>query len=680
MNAHQAEPLRELSTYLEQTQESVTQRWLAAVRADPVIRQAGRLTSEQLVDHVPRIYTEICRELKSARGRTGAGDIERDARRHGHYRWTQGYRLDELVRELDLLRKCIREAATEFFETTPTLSRKLETRAYGTIEELFSLTVHSAITQLLDEQGQRVDDSMRQRDRALAAQQESDERLRMAAAASGLGIFEWQLTERRAVWENTWMYDITGQPPGEGPLTGEEFIRSLVHPDDVAQLAEQFNEGKVPGRHVHTTFRIFRKNDRALRVLEMSGRFRFADTGAADCFVGTLADITERTQAEDALWAADRRKDVFLATLAHELRNPLAPIRNGAQIMKLHLESLPPQIQWVQGIIDRQSRHLSDLVDDLLDVSRITTGKIKLKRQVLDLKEAVARAIEIAQPLADAHRHRLTVSLPSVPVFVDGDLTRLTQVISNLLDNAIKYTADDGDIRVEVQVVQDAAMVSVEDTGIGIPADELPHLFDLFVQVDPMTRRSRSGLGIGLSVARSVVELHEGAISAISAGPGEGSRFTVRLPIAAALPTNKADPIAGPELPGPKLQILIIDDNRDAAESLALVLRMNDYEVRSADDGPSGVRVALTWSPDVILLDIGLPGMSGHDVARQLQGARLTRPPVLIALTGFGAEEDRSRSAESGFSRHLVKPVDPDMLIGLLRDLGSSRLGKDPGQ
>ncbi|TCK84172.1 response regulator receiver domain-containing protein [Paraburkholderia sp. BL9I2N2] len=182
-------------------------------------------------------------------------------------------------------------------------------------------------------------------------------------------------------------------------------------------------------------------------------------------------------------------------------------------------------------------------------------------------------------------------------------------------------------------------MVSVEDTGIGIPADELPHLFDLFVQVDPMTRRSRSGLGIGLSVARSVVELHEGAISAISAGPGEGSRFTVRLPIAAALPTNKADPIAGPELPGPKLQILIIDDNRDAAESLALVLRMNDYEVRSADDGPSGVRVALTWSPDVILLDIGLPGMSGHDVARQLQGARLTRPPVLIALTGFGAEE-----------------------------------------
>ncbi|TCG04083.1 hypothetical protein BZM27_43465 [Paraburkholderia steynii] len=523
MKARRTEPLRKLPAYLEQKRGLIAQRWLAAIRADPVIEQSRRLTPEQLVDDLPGIYEEICEELKIAgRGRIPIR-IERDARQHGRYRWMQGYRLDELFRELDLLRKCVREATAEFFLESPPRSKKLEARAYQTIEELFSATLHSAIGQLLKEQDQRVADLLRERDRALAAQQESEERLRMAAAATELGIFEWKLAEKSAVWENVWMYRITGQPPENGPMSGEEFTQTVVHPDDVVQLEEQFNEGKIPGRQVHATFRIFRKSDRALRVVEMCGRFRFVDDGIANCFIGTLADITERKQVEDARQEADRHKDVFLATLAHELRNPLTPIRNGAQVMKQYLPSLPPQVQSVQAVIERQSRYLTDLVDDLLDVSRIATGKIKLKRSIFDLKEAVAQAIEIGLPLAEARRLRLTVHLPDEAVFVNGDPTRLTQVMSNLLDNAIKYTRAGGDVRLTVQAEGDAAMVSVEDTGIGIPADELPHLFDLFVQVDPMTRRSRSGLGIGLSIVHSVVEMHGGGIAVTSAGPGQGS-------------------------------------------------------------------------------------------------------------------------------------------------------------
>ncbi|TDN70238.1 ATP-binding protein [Paraburkholderia sp. BL10I2N1] len=675
MKARRPEPLRELPAYLQRKRGLVAQRWLAALRADP-LSEARRLTAEQFIDDLPGIYEEICEKLKTARRRPVQARIERDARQRGRSRWMQGYQLDDLFRELDLLRRCVREATAEFFLLSPARSSKLEARAYQTIEDLFSATLHDAIGQLLEEQDQRAADLLRERDRALAAQQESEERLRMAAAATGLGIFEWRLAERSAVWENVWMYTITGQPPGDGPLSGEEFTQTVVHPDDASKLAEQFDEGKVPGRLVQAAFRIFRKSDRALRVVEMCGRFRFSDEGAVECFVGTLADITERTQVEDARKEADRRKDVFLATLAHELRSPLAPIRNGAQVMKDYLTSLPPQVQWVQAMIERQSRYLSDLVDDLLDVSRITTGKVKLKRKIFDLKEAAARAIEISQPLAEMRRQRLSVNLPDEAVFVNGDPMRLTQVMSNLLDNAIKYTGNGGDIRLTVQAECDTAMVSVEDTGIGIPTDELPHLFDLFLQVDPTTRRSRSGLGIGLSIVRSVVEMHGGDIAVTSAGPGQGSRFTVRLPIAPAPSGNESEPVAVEQGGGPKPQILIVDDNRDAADSLALILRMHDYEVRTADDGPGGIRVAAAWSPEVILLDIGLPGMNGHDVAKEFKALPQTQHAVLIAMTGFASAEDISKSAEAGFSRHLVKPVDPDMLIDLLRDMDSSRDGE----
>lgn len=674
MKAKRSAPFRDLPLHLEKKRGSVTRRWLRAVLDDPAMPQAQRLTTEQLVNHLPAIYTEICDALKYQSDRGAPGRIERDARNHGHYRWMQGFQLDELYRELDLLRKCVQDLASDYFSGLATPSRKLEVRAQRTIEELFSAIIHSAIGQLIQAQDQRLEDSLRARDRAEAARQESEERLRIAAAAAGLGIFEWDLERRAGVWENAKMYEITGQRPADGPLSGDEFIRDVVHPDDAAELMERFDAGQVPGQQFNLSIRIYRRNDRALRIVELCGRFQFSDGGRPDCFTGTLADITERRKAEEMLREADRRKDVFLAMLAHELRNPLAPIRNAAQVMKDRVEKLPADLQWVQEVIERQSQHLSSLIDDLLDVSRITTGKIKLRVEVFDLRRAVSHAVEIMTPFAGARRHRLEINVPDSPVFVEGDTTRLTQVCSNLLDNAIKYTNEGGVISVSVGVNADDhyTVVTVEDNGIGIVPGDLPHLFDLFVQVDPLTRQSSTGLGIGLSVVKSIVQMHGGGISATSAGTGRGSRFSVRLPLAKA-PEAVSKAIAAPSpSAGRHLQILVVDDNRDAADSLAMILRMNAHEVRVAVDGITALEAAAAWPPDVVLMDIGMPGMSGHDVARELRTLPHTRDSVIIALTGFGAEDDIARSVESGFARHLVKPVDPDMLLGLLSEIGVS--------
>jgi two-component system CheB/CheR fusion protein len=469
------------------------------------------------------------------------------------------------------------------------------------------------------------------------------------------------------------MYEITGQRPEDGPLSDGEFMKAVIHPDDATGLEQKFNDGKVPGQHVHTSFRIFRRGDQALRVVEMFGRFQFQDDGIAHCFIGAIADITDRKKADDALREADRRKDVFLATLAHELRNPLAPIRSGAHVMKHYQATLPAQVQWVQTVIERQSRHLSSLLDDLLDVSRIRTGKIKLKRDIFDLREVLASAVETNRPLADARQQRLIASLPAEPVFVHGDSTRLTQVISNLLDNAIKYTDDGGEVRLAARLIDNAVLIAVEDTGMGIAASTLPHVFDLLVQADPITQDSHSGLGLGLWVARSVIDLHGGEISATSGGLGKGSRFTVRLPVVPAPITSAPEPEAEERPVSQPLRILVVDDDRDGADALAMILRMHEHEVRTAGDGPSGLQAATAWPPDMIIVDIGLPGMSGYDFAQELRALPQTRDSVLIALSGFGSNADIVRSTEAGFRQHLVKPVDRDLLIELLRDAGHSR-------
>jgi signal transduction histidine kinase/CheY-like chemotaxis protein len=396
--------------------------------------------------------------------------------------------------------------------------------------------------------------------------------------------------------------------------------------------------------------------------------------GAISAFV----DITARVMAEESLREADRRKDEFLAMLAHELRNPLAPILNAISILNRH-DLSDEQFQWSKGVIERQVEHLTRLVDDLLDVSRITQGKIILRKENLDLRKLVGRALETSRPLIDARKHQLTVSLPSETVRLRGDLMRLAQVVSNLLNNAAKYTDTGGAIWLTAGYVGDEVILRVKDNGMGIPAEELPHVFDLFIQAGRSLDRAQGGLGIGLTLARSIIELHGGWIEALSEGPGRGSEFVIHLPLlelqqfwGEALRKVHTS-FNGVEAAAPALsmrcRVLVVDDNVDSAESLALALTLEGYDARLAYDGPDAVELALAFKPQVALLDIGLPGMNGYELARQLRQRPGGREMALIALTGYGQAEDRRKSREAGFDHHLTKPVNYDLLVSLINSL-----------
>jgi len=381
----------------------------------------------------------------------------------------------------------------------------------------------------------------------------------------------------------------------------------------------------------------------------------------------------ELARANEALRGADRRKDEFLATLAHELRNPLAPIRNAARL----LAGSPGVVAEAGGeveMIGRQTAHLARLVDDLMDVARINESKIELRRDVVELASIVGHAVEAVRPAAQARGHQLVVRRPDGPIRLEADPTRLEQVLGNLLTNAIKYTEAGGRITLEVGRDGDEAVILVRDTGIGIPPEKLPEVFELFAQVDHRSARAEGGLGIGLGLARSLVEMHGGSIAARSDGPGAGSEFEVRLP---ALPVARADRagprrdqgrVGGPSLP--RRRILVVDDNADAAQSLAKLLsRLYGQEVRVAHDGPEALAILGAFRPEVVLLDIGMPGMDGHEVARAIRARPRGGEVVIAALTGWGQEGDRRRSREAGIDHHLVKPVDPDLLERFLAEI-----------
>jgi signal transduction histidine kinase/integral membrane sensor domain MASE1/ActR/RegA family two-component response regulator len=377
-----------------------------------------------------------------------------------------------------------------------------------------------------------------------------------------------------------------------------------------------------------------------------------------------IGQFTERKRAEEALMEADRRKDEFLAMLAHELRNPLAPVRNALHVLRSPAADADAAAR-ARGVLERQVQHLTRLVDDLLDVSRVMRGRIELHKEPLDLGAAVARAVETVQPLMDARGHELTVELPAEPVPLEADLVRLAQVFANLLHNAAKYTEPGGDIRLSAAREDAGVVVRVRDNGVGIAADLLPHVFELFVQADRSIARSHGGLGIGLTVVRRLVEMHGGSVTAHSDGPDRGSEFVVRLPVSAATlpPPGKS---GGPGGPAPARRVLVVDDNADAADSLAQLLRLAGHEVRVAYDGPAALEAARTYRPDAVLLDIGLPGMSGYEVAKLLRTQPGPRPTLLVAVTGYGRQEDRRRSREAGFDVHLTKPVDPHELERVL--------------
>jgi PAS domain S-box-containing protein len=384
--------------------------------------------------------------------------------------------------------------------------------------------------------------------------------------------------------------------------------------------------------------------------------------------VNVLVDISDRKRSEDALKEADRSKNEFLATLAHELRNPLAPIRAAVKI--LQIKSPTPESQAALDVIERQTRQMTRLIDDLLDIARITSNKLELRREQIELREVLKAAVETSRPLIEQRGHKLTVRSPSAPIHIDGDPLRLAQVVSNLLNNAAKYTERGGRIWLTATRKGNDAVIKVRDTGIGIPAEVMPQIFQMFTQADRAINGSAGGLGIGLTLVKRLIEMHGGTITAQSEGRGKGSEFIMRVPTTSACVSQSEIPTAEATTETSKpIRILVVDDNQDSADSLGLLLQLLGNEVRIAHDGLAGVNLANEFQPRVVLLDIGLPILNGFEAAERIRQQPWGKEAVMIAVTGWGETVDRQRSKKAGFDYHLVKPVDPDVLTRLLQTL-----------
>lgn len=378
-------------------------------------------------------------------------------------------------------------------------------------------------------------------------------------------------------------------------------------------------------------------------------------------------DVTARLRAEEGLRRADRQKDVFLATLSHELRNPLAPIRTAAELLtKASLDA--KQTQWAHAVIQRQVTHMALLLDDLLDVSRITQGKLTLKHERVALAAVVYTAVETTRPLIDRKRQELSVSLPDAPVHVVADPVRLAQVVSNLLTNAAKYTDPEGRIELGASLDRDCVVLTVKDGGIGIAPEALRDVFGMFTQVQGDQERADGGLGIGLSLVKGLVDLHGGTVEAASDGLGCGSTFTVRLPGADCVEAGPAIRDDAPPHAPTRRKVLVVDDNRDGADGLVMLLRLGGHEIRVAYDGHSALALAEAFRPEVALLDIGMPGMNGYALARALRAEPWGQAMTLVAMTWWGQDEDRRQAAQAGFDLHLTKPVDPAAIEALLAE------------
>jgi signal transduction histidine kinase/CheY-like chemotaxis protein len=468
-------------------------------------------------------------------------------------------------------------------------------------------------------------------------------------------------------WTQMWHLDGQGFVADTDSAT-DGWLDDYVHPDDQVQL----NAAIAEAIRTRSLFELEH------RVRRADGTFGWAlsravplvdESGTITEWFGAARDITKRRSAEEALREADRRKNEFLATLAHELRNPLAPMRHGLEIAKKSIEP-GSQLQNVIEIMDRQLNHLVHLVDDLMDVGRISTGKIELRRERVSLREVLATSAETGRIAIERRGLTLLVEPGAGELHVMGDFDRLTQVFSNLLSNATKYTERGGRIELRVTQEGDEAVASVADTGIGIPARELPGIFELFSQIGEHRSRAEGGLGIGLSLVRKLVELHRGSVSAQSPGTGAGSIFTVRLPLTEAASSEESlQPKAKPN-GGQRHRILVVDDNTDAATSLAMLLAGLGHEVDTAFGGHEGVSKAELMRPDLIFLDLGMPRMDGIEAARRVRALPEGRDITLIALTGWGQEHHQQQTRAAGFNRHLVKPIDPDDLERLLAEAG----------
>ncbi len=476
------------------------------------------------------------------------------------------------------------------------------------------------------------------------------------------------LEPNRLSWEGCGFTreQIVGKPFWEGPWwTPSADLVAQIKAASAQAAAGQTFRAELP----------YFVGDGSQRVADVTIQPITDETGRVLFLAPTGTDITDRKRAEAdrekfaaELADADRRKNEFLAMLAHELRNPLAPIRNAVRALRLGATNIDA-VQSTSAMLERQVAQMARLVDDLLDMSRITRGKIELRPARVELAPIVSDAIDAARALYKSMNRELTVTLPPQPVYLTVDPARLTQVVGNLLHNAGKFTNRGGHVWLTVEEEDAHAVIRVRDNGIGIAADQLPRLFEMFAQVDTSLERSRDGLGIGLTLVKTLVEMQGGTVEARSDGLGLGSEFVVRLPILTEKPTPLSRPAASEPISASSRRVLIVDDNEDGAESLAMLVTMSGHETRKAHDGIEAIEAAEQWRPDAILLDIGLPGMNGYEACRHIRETPWGKNMFLVALTGWGQEEDRHRSEEAGFDAHMVKPADHDVLMKMLASL-----------
>jgi PAS domain S-box-containing protein len=490
-----------------------------------------------------------------------------------------------------------------------------------------------------------------------AALRESEERLR--TLADNMSQLAWMADAKGLLfWYNRRWFEFTGTTLEDTAGWG---WTKLAHPDHVHRVVERIQHSWDTGEPWEDTFPLRRKDGCYRWFLSRAAPIRDA-RGTVVRWFGTNTDITEQRDAEEALRNSDRRKDEFLATLAHELRNPLAPIRSGLDVLKRARDEATRHR--AEQTIERQLVHMVRLVDDLLDVSRISRGQIELQRTRLALSAVVETAVETSRPSIEEGKHYLTVSVPEEPLWIDGDLTRLAQVVANLLNNAAKYTPEGGRIELDVHAEGKEAVIRVTDTGMGIEREALPRVFELFTRGAHQSARAQGGLGIGLSLVRDLVNMHGGSVTAESPGLGQGSTFKVRLPL--AMPVQAVESVGGVRREAREdvgaRSILVVDDNVDAAEMLAAMLELRGHGTRVAHDGPDALLIAREVHPDLIFLDIGLPGMDGYEVARRLRADPELASTVLVALTGWGSDDDKRRAHEAGFDVHLTKPVDVEVV------------------
>ena len=516
-----------------------------------------------------------------------------------------------------------------------------------------------------------------QRARTQESLHQLEERTRIAVEAAEMGTWEWNLLTNEVYW-NEQHFFLFGTHPHKQPLSPDDFIRH-VHPDDLDHVQAALERTIQEKALYDVEFRAVR-DDGQIRWMNGYGRVTAEIDGQTTRLSGVMFDIDDRKRADESLREADRRKDEFLALLAHELRNPLVPIRNTLQLLRLTADDNEMVTSSVE-LMSRQVDQLVRLVDDLLDVSRISRGTVQLRLERIDLSAVVRQAADASRPLYQAGKRELTVALPSEPLYIRGDTTRLIQVVSNLLNNAAKFTDEGAKVwlsleRTSSESGNQTALLRVRDNGIGIAADQLERIFDLFTQADSSLERSRSGLGLGLTLVRQLVELHGGQVTASSAGPGQGSEFTVNIPALTELPkpqpaSDTQQTAVGNGQSGRR--ILIVDDNQDAAVTLAMLLKVKGYQTYTRYSGQQGIDAAGSLQPDVVLLDIGMPGLNGYDTCRLIREQPWGRAISIIALTGYGQEKDKQLSREAGFDAHLVKPVDLPILQQLLTSLPTTR-------